>query len=186
MSIIQPDFLLPFSWSSKWILSLVPNLPDTYLSSHRFQKVPEVTNLNAFIIQIFDNGLAKRNDKKGQQEREEREPKLRNNQPQGDSELAIVSYLKETSSTKISKSIFKEKGEKNVLLLPRTFSVHTWNLSNQMNFRLTEHICLLYANWWWLNFCTVTQPDLKVNFTSLAPFHRLKSCFTQHWRSSGP
>lgn len=159
-----------------------------HLFSHRFQKVPEVTNLNAFIIQIFDNGLAKRNDKKkkGQQEREESEAKLKNNQPQGDSELAIVSHLKETSSTEISKVSSKRKGEKNVLLSPRTFSVHTWNLSNQMNFCLTEHICLLCANWWWLNFCTVAQPDLKVNFTSLAPFHRLKSCFSQHWRSSGP
>lgn len=106
-------------------MSLVPNLPDTYLSSHRFQKVPEVTNLNAFIIQIFDNGLAKRNDKKGQQEREEREPKLRNNQPQGDSELAIVSYLKETSSTKISKSIFKEKrGKKCLTVTKDLFSTH--------------------------------------------------------------
>ena len=44
-----------------------------HFASHKRQKVPEVTNVNAFIIQIFDNGLAKRNDKKGQQEREGRE-----------------------------------------------------------------------------------------------------------------
>ena len=57
--------------------------------------------------------------------RGKKEKQNRNNQPQGDSELVVVSDLKETSSTKISKSIFKKKrGKKCLTVTKDLFSTH--------------------------------------------------------------
>lgn len=62
--------------------------------------------------------------------------KLKNNQPQGDSELAIVSDLKETSSTRISKSFFKEKRGRKCLTVTQDL------LSTPMEFVKPDELCL--------------------------------------------